>query len=174
VDNPAYSGWAKHSPGATATLSESTTYAGTDDKDPVPDSKVVTYTLVSTSPKQAVVRAVVVEQELLGTVESAPTRHTYPAKLKKSYLAVAAPDLDAKEGEETIKWKGKDMKCKTLFGSYKAKDGSEVNFKAWINPSVPGGFVKRTRTVTQGKTVITTTVELQSFKAGGKKAAKTE
>jgi hypothetical protein len=163
VDNPMYTGWASFKPGATATLLEKTTYAG--DTNPVPDQKLVTYKLVSVSPEKVVVQAVVVEQELLGTVESAPTKHHYPAKLKKSYLAVAAPDLDAKQGEDTIKWKGKEIQCKTLYGSYK-KDGETVEYKAWINPTIPGGVVKRTRTTKQKDDTITTTITLQSYKAG--------
>jgi hypothetical protein len=116
VENPAYIAWASFKPGASATVIEKTTYS--ENKSAIPDEKVVTYKLLSVSPDKVVVQAVVVEQELLGTVESAPTKHTYPAKLKKSYLAVAAPELHAKKGEETIKYKGKSVKCKTLFGSY--------------------------------------------------------
>jgi hypothetical protein len=163
MDNPMYAGWANHKPGATATLDEKTTYTG--DKNPIPDEKVVTYTLVSVSPERVVVRAVVREPELLGFVESAPTRHIYPAKLKKSYLAVAVPDLDAKKGEETLKWKGKEIPCKTLYGSYK-KEGETVEFKAWINDEVPGGVVKRTRTSKQKDDTITTTITLRSYKPG--------
>ena len=163
VDNPMYAAWAGFKPGATATVVEKTTYS--DDKNPVPDEKVVTYTLLSVAADKVVVRAVVVEQELLGTVESAPTKHTFPAKLKKSYLAVAAPDLDAMKGEESITWKGKEVKCKTLYGSYK-KEGDTVEFKAWINDRVPGGVVKRTRTTKQKDDTITTAVTLQSYQAG--------
>ena len=163
VDNPMYAAWAGFKPGATATLHETTTYA--NDKNPIPDRKVVTYTLLSVAADKVVVRAVVVEQELLGTVESAPTKHTFPAKLKKSYLAVDAPDLNAMKGEESITWKGKEVKCKTLYGSYK-KEGDTVEFKAWINDRVPGGVVKRTRTTKQKDDTITTTVTLQSYQAG--------
>jgi len=163
VDNPMYTAWAKFKPGATATLSENTTYSG--DTNPVPDKKVVTYRLLSVSPDKVVVSAVVVEQEALGTVESAPTKHTYPAKLKKSYLAAAAPELQAKKGEETITWKGKELPCKTLTGSYK-KEGEAVEFKFWVNDTVPGGFVKRTRTLKQKDDTITTTATLQSYSAG--------
>jgi len=162
VANPMYTAWSGFKAGATTTLVEKTTYSA--DKNTIPDHKVVTYTLVSVSADKVVVRAVVVEQELLGTVESAPTRHTYPAKLKKSYLAVAAPDLNAKKGEETIKFKGKEVKCHTLYGSYK-KEGETVEFKAWMNDSIPGGVVKRTRTTKQKDDTITTTVTLQSYKA---------
>jgi hypothetical protein len=109
-----------------------------------------------------VVQAVVVERELLGTVESAATRHTYPAKLKKSYVSVAAPDLNAKKGEDTITWKGKSIKCQTLYGSYE-KEGERVEFKAWINDRIPGGVVKRTRTTKQKDETITTTVTLRSY-----------
>jgi hypothetical protein len=160
VDNPMYVAWAGFKPGATSTVVEKTTYS--DDQNPVPDEKVVTYTLVSVSADQVVVRAVVVEQELLGTVESAPTRHTYPAKLKKSYLAVAAPELTAQKGEDTITFKGESIKCQTLSGSYK-KEGETVEFKAWINDRIPGGVVKRTRTTKQKDETITTTVTLQSY-----------
>jgi hypothetical protein len=161
VENPMYAGWANHKPGATATLLEKTTYS--NDKNPVPDEKVVTYTLVSVSPENAIVRAVVAEQELLGTVESAPTKHTYPAKLKKAYLAAAAPELNAEKGEETIAWNGEQIKCQTLTGSFQ-KDGETVEFKAWTNAKVPGGIVKRSRTVKQKDDTITTVVTLQSYK----------
>jgi hypothetical protein len=164
MDNPMYGVWAKHKPGATATVIETTTFSG-DEKNPLPDKKVITYTLLSVSDAKAVVKAVVAEQELLGTVESAPTKHIYPAKLKKSYIEAALPDLDAKKGEETIDWQGKPIKCKTLYGSYK-KDGLEVDFKAWHNDAVPGGVVKRTRTTKQDGKSITTTVTLQKYKAG--------
>lgn len=161
VTNPMYTAWASFKPGASATVLEETSYSG--DKEPVPDRKVVAYTLLSVTPEKAVVRAVVVEQELLGTVESAPTKHSYPAKLKKSYLAVAAPELVSKKGEETIKWKGKEVPCKTLHGSYK-KEGETVEFKAWVNEGIPGGVVKRVRTTKQKDDTITTTVTLQSYK----------
>ena len=160
VDNPAYASWANHKPGATSTVLEKTTYS--NEKDPTPDEKVVTYTLSKISPESAVVQAVVVEQALLGTVESAPTKHTYPAKLKKSYLAVAAPDLNSTPGEETISWNGRDIRCKTLSGSF-VKDGETVEFKAWTNAAVPGGVVKRTRTVKEKDNTITTTMTLQSY-----------
>ena len=163
VENPMYAAWAGFKPGAAATVLEKTTYRG--NQNPVPDEKVVTYTLLSVSADKVVVRAVVVEQELLGTVESAPTKHTYPAKLKKSYLAVAAPDLNAKKGEDTITWKGRPIKCQTLYGSYK-KEGEAVEFKAWLSDRIPGGVVKRTRTTKQKDETITTTITLQSYAAG--------
>ena len=162
VDNPMYTAWASFKPGATSTVSENTTYSG--DTNPVPDRKTITYTLESVSPEKVVVRAVVVEQDVLGTVENAPTKHTYPAKLKKSYLAAAVPELQAKKGEETIPWKGKEVKCKTLAGSFK-KEGDAVQFKFWMSEDVPGGVVKRTRTLKQKDDTITTTVTLQSYKA---------
>ena len=162
VDNPAYASWANHKIGSTSTVLEKTTYS--NEKDPTPDEKVVTYTLSKVSPEGVVVQAVVVEQALLGTVESAPTKHTYPAKLKKSYLAVAAPDLNSTQGEETISWNGRDLKCKTLTGSF-VKDGETVEFKPWTNAEVPGGVVKRTRTVKEKDNTITTTITLQSYAA---------
>jgi hypothetical protein len=159
VDNPMYTAWAKFKPGATSSVSEHTTYSG--DTNAVPDRKTITYTLLSVSPDKVVVNAVAVEQEVLGTIESAPTKHTYAAKLKKSYLAKAAPELQSKKGEETITWEGKEIKCRTLSGSYK-KEGDTVEFKFWINDGVPGGFVKQTRTLKQKDDTTTTRSTLQS------------
>jgi hypothetical protein len=50
-------------------------------------------------------------------------------------------------------------------GSYK-KEGDVVEFQFWINDSVPGDFVKRTRTLKQKDDTITTTATLQSYSAG--------
>jgi hypothetical protein len=165
VENPMYAHWAKFKPGATATVHEKTTYSG--DKLPVPDEKTITYTLVSVSDDKIVVRSMEVEQEAFGTVESSPSRHTYPAKLKKSYLAKAVPELEAKKGEETIKWKDEELKCKTLTGSYKKGDET-IEFKICVSDKVPGGIVKRTRTLKQKDDTVTTTVTLQSYSAKGK------
>jgi len=163
VDNPMYNAWASFKPGATATVLEKTTYSG--DKSPVPDEKVITYTLVSVSKEKVVVRTVVVEQEVFGSVENSASRHTYPAKLKKTYLEEAVPELQAKKGEETIKWEGKEITCKTLTGSYK-KEGDAVEFKVCTNDKVPGGIVKRTRTLKQKDDTVTTVVTLQKYSAG--------
>jgi hypothetical protein len=168
VDNPMYGVWIKHKPGATATLTEKTTYTGGTEKT-APETKVVTYTLVRTSKDRVIVRAVVVEEELLGTVESSPTRHFYPAKLKQSSLD--ASHVHAKKGEEAIKWKGKEIKCKTLFGSYK-QEGATIEFKAWYNESIPGGIVKQTRTTRSEGTSVTTTITLDSFKEGSERDKK--
>ena len=164
VDNPIYGGWAGHKPGATATVVEKTMYSG-EEKNLAPDVKTITYTLVSVSADKVVVKAVVAEQELLGTIESAPTKHTYPAKLKQSYLEAALPDLESTKGEEAIEWEGKKIKCHTLYGSYK-KEGAEVAFKAWHSEHIPGGVVKRTRTTKQDGKTVTTTITLQSYKEG--------
>jgi hypothetical protein len=163
VDNPMYTAWANFKPGAKTTVLEKTTYSG--DTNPVPDQKEITYTLLSVSPGKVVVSGVVIEQDVLGTVENAPTKHTYPAKLKKSYLAEAAPELQAKKEDETITWKGKEIQCKALSGSYK-KEGDAVEFKAWFSDDVPGGIVKRTRTLKQKDDTITTITTLQSYSAG--------
>jgi hypothetical protein len=166
VDNPIYAAWKDFKPGSTSTVLEKTTYS--TDKSGIPEHKQVTYKLLSVSPEKVVVQAVVFEDELLGVVESAPTKHHYRAKLKKSYLAVAAPDLNAKKGEESVKWKpagGKEktIKCKTLTGSYK-KESEAVEFKAWMNDSIPGGVVKRTRTTKTRDETVSTTVTLLSYK----------
>src|SRR5262245_14928970 len=87
-DDPMYRFWAKVKPGTTATVLETTKLHGAE-KDSLPggvDMKRITYRLASANDKQVVVVTTVVEEEFLGTVESAPTRHTYPAKVAKSRL----------------------------------------------------------------------------------------
>src|SRR3954451_6818960 len=81
VDNPKYKFWASHKPGTTSTYHEVTKYSGSE-KDSVPggkDEKTVIYKLLSVSKDKVVVQTTVIEEEYLGTVESAPTKLTYPA-----------------------------------------------------------------------------------------------
>ena len=50
------------------------------------DSKTITYRLVNVNKDRVVVVTTVVEEDFLSTVESAPTRITFPAKVKKANL----------------------------------------------------------------------------------------
>src|SRR5438874_5312355 len=84
VANPKYKFWASHKPGTTSTYHEVTKFSGSD-KDSVPggkDEKTVIYKLLSVNKDKVVVQTTVIEEEYLGTVEQAPTKLTYPAKVK--------------------------------------------------------------------------------------------
>src|SRR5262249_39978403 len=128
------------------------------------EQKTITYRLQSANKDRAVVVTTVVEEDFLSTVESAPTRITYPAKVKKANLQEFLQEWNAKEGEdETIKVGGKDIKCKVRAGSQKVEGGT-IEFKICYSDTVPGGIVKHTRITRDGdKVVAETTTTLVSF-----------
>jgi hypothetical protein len=167
VENPFYKYWANFKKNATVTRHEKTVYHGPE-KQAVPDGideKLVTYKLVSTSPEKVVVSVVVVDYDFLNSTESAPTKHTYPAKVKKSHLQAGLHGIEPKFGKDTIEVLGKKMDCVTVSGVEK-KEGSEVNHTVWLSDQVPGGIVKHTRSTTMGgKAYAETTITLKSYKA---------
>jgi len=168
VENPYYKHWHKFKPGSTVTLSENTAFKG-EEKADLPDGvdhKTVTYKLLSVSNDKVVVQTVVVETDFLSRIESAPTKITYPAKVKKAHLLALFEEFHAKTSEATIKVGKKEYKCKLFSGTKKTKD-SEIDAKIWLSTEVPGGIVKRTRTTREGgKVVADTTIEIVSYKTG--------
>jgi hypothetical protein len=168
VDNPLYKFWADTKVRSTAVHREETKLGGSD-KEQVPDGvdvKRIEYKLVERDDKRAVVETVVTEREFLGYVQSAPTRHIYPAKLKKSHLQLFYKDFDIKGGEEeTVKIEDKEYKCKTVSGTLKREDGSQTEYKVWLSDEVPGRIVKQVRKTSQkGEMVGETTITLRSYK----------
>jgi hypothetical protein len=170
VDNPRFKFWASFKPGATSTYTQTTTFHGPE-KASVPggvERKTITYRLLSVGKDKAVVLTTVVEEDFLSTVESAPTRITYPAKVKKANLQAFFREWDAKVGkDETIKVGGKDIKCKVRAGSHRVEGGT-VEARICYSDAVPGGVVTHTRTTRDGDTVVAdTTTTLVSFAAAG-------
>lgn len=178
ADNPKYKMWASFKPGATAVHVEKNVLMG-EEKADFPggvDEKTVTYTLVSVSPEKVVLRCVVVENENFGTIEAAPTKITYLAKIKKSHLEAILAEYGFgtkfKEEPEMIKVGGKELKCKVLEGSHK-KGKDTFDYKVCVCEKVPGGFVLRKRTAKQDdKVTAVTTISLKSFKEATGKAPK--
>src|SRR5262249_22535380 len=114
----------------------------------------------------AVVEMVVTEEDFLGSIQAAPTRYIYQAKVKKSYLERIILADGGKTGEDTVKVDGKEIKCKTLAGALKGADGEQIEFKLWLSDDVPGSIVKQVRTTRQktGEMIAESTTTLQSFK----------
>jgi hypothetical protein len=166
VANPMYKFWAGFKPGSTVTSLEKTILSGPD-KNTVPDGideKTVTYKLLSVKPDAVVVQTEVSERNFLGTTDSAPTKKTFPPKIKRAHLRAAMHDVDAKPGEDTLELLGKKLECKTLSGTEK-KEGEEIDHKVWISDQVPGGIVKHTRVTKQdGKLIADTTIVVKSYK----------
>src|SRR5262249_54560865 len=119
--NPHYKFWGGSKRGAQAVHLEQTKLSGPEGK-LVPDrvdEKRIAYKLVGVNRNRVVVEMVVTEQDFLGYVQAAPTRHIYPAKLKKSHLERILLADGGKTGEDTVKVQGKGIKCKTLAGTIK-------------------------------------------------------
>lgn len=167
VANPLYKYWASHPPGATVAHTEKTTLTGADKK-LVPDGvdvKIVRYKLDKVSDESVVVQAVVTEREFLSTIQAAPTKITYPAKVKKANLEAVLHAVDAKVSEDTVKSGGAEHKCKKLSGALTRGDGELVEYQIWFCDTVPGGIVKQIRTTKQdGKVVAETVTELLATK----------
>src|SRR5262245_17212556 len=80
TENPKYKFWANFKKGATSTYTQTTKFHGPE-KASLPggvEHKTITYRLVSANKDRAVVLTTVVDKDFLSTVESAPTRVTYP------------------------------------------------------------------------------------------------
>jgi hypothetical protein len=167
VPNPYYKFWANSKPGTTAVHREQTKLSGPEGK-LVPggvDEKHITYRLIAVNNAAAVVEQVVTEEDFLGWVQAAPTRHTYPARWKKASLQRILTGGDGKAEEETLKVGGEEVKCKTLAGTLKGPDGEQIAFKLWLSDAVPGTIVKQVRTARQkGELIAETTTTLQSYK----------
>jgi hypothetical protein len=166
AENPLFKFWSGFKPGATSTYTQVTKYHEAE-KAAFPggvEKKTINYQLVNANGDRAVVRTVVVEEDFLSTIESAPTRITYPAKVKKANLDAFFQEWGVKEGEEeTVKVGGKEIKCKVRSGTHKS-EGAVVEFKICYSDAVPGGIVKRTRVTKDGdKVVAETTTTLVSF-----------
>jgi hypothetical protein len=171
VDNPRYKYWANFKPGATSTYTQTTKFHGPE-KAAVPggvERKIITYRLLSVTKDKVVVQTTVVEEDFLQSVESAPTKITFPAKVKKADLAAFSQEWSATDGkDETIKVDGKAIKCKVKAGSYKV-EGGMVEAKICYTDTVPGGVVSHTRTTREGAMIVAeTTTTLDSFAEQGK------
>src|SRR5262245_38866029 len=134
VENPYYKFWSKSKPGATAVLKETTKLSGAaaESAPGGKDVKTVTYKLAELNDKQAVVETVVRQQEDFGYVESAPTRHIYPAKMSKEVLEELLKETGAKGVAATLKVGDKELKVTALTGKMKKGD-EEVDFKIWLS-----------------------------------------
>jgi hypothetical protein len=168
VTNPYYKYWSKSKPGATVVFKETTKLSGAAAASAPggTDVKTVTYKLTEVTDDKVVVEARVTQQENFGYVESAPTRHIYPATMSKSVLQDLIEETGAKGVAATLKVGGEDMKVMVLTGTMK-KGEEDADFKVWLSDKVPGGIVKRHRTTkVNGEVVAETAVELVSYKQG--------
>lgn len=164
VENPYYKYWSKSKVGATVELKETTRTAAAGDTPADEEVKMITQKLVELTPEKAVVETVVTEGEVFGLVQSAPTKHIYPAKMGKAVLEELLQETGAKGTAAALKVGDKEVKVMLLTGTIKKGD-EETAFKIWLTEQVPGGIAKRVRTTrVKGEQVAETTLEAVAFK----------
>jgi hypothetical protein len=164
ADNPYYKYWSKSKVGAVVELKETTKTAAKGDIPADEEVKQISHKLLEVTADKAVVETVVTEGEIFGLVQSAPTKHIYPAKMSKEVLEDLLREYGAKATEATIKVGDKEYKTRLLAGTMKKGD-DETDVKIWLSDEVPGGIVKRVRTTKhKGELVAETTIEVLSYK----------
>jgi len=170
VENPFYKHWGSFKPGSTAVCLETTKLGHKDSKLWTPDGveeKRITHKLVEVNDKHVVVETVVTERTFVGSSQTSPTRHIYPAKVRKQDLEQFLQETGAKTGEDVAKVDGKELKTRTLAGTIKAPGGEETEYKIWFSDEVPGCVVKKVRTTrNKGEVIAETTITLESCKKG--------
>lgn len=164
TENPYYKYWSKSKVGATVTLKETTKLAAEKAGEKGDeDVKQITHKLLELTAEKAVVETVVTEGEVFGLVESAPTKHIYPAKMSKEVLMDLLKETGAKGEPATLKVGDKELKVTHLTGTVKGKD-DEVAFSIWLSEEIPGGIAKRVRTTkVKGEVIAETTIEVVKF-----------
>lgn len=141
MENPTYASWAKHKVGTAITL-KSTTTSTMFSSETLIGMKLVEVTgekvVIETTGKSKVAGMEVelppMKQDHLKTIE-------LPKGAKKEDLAAGKPAGTTKEGTETVKVGGQDVKTKWYEYEVKTKD-SAMTAKMWMSDDVPGSLVK--------------------------------
>jgi len=164
AENPYYKHWSRSKVGASVELKETTKSPGAKGEPGDEDVKLITHKLIELTPEKAVVETVVTEGEIFGFVQSAPTRHIYPARMSKDVLEELLRESGAKGTPSTVKVGNKELKAVLLTGTMK-KGEDDIEFKIWLTEEVPGAIARRVRTTKQkGELIAETTVEVVSYK----------
>jgi hypothetical protein len=141
IDNPAYTYWAKYKVGASATLKTTTSSAMFSSEG------TMTMKLVEVTAEKIVLEITAkskvggmeidippMKQEHLKTVE-------LPKGVTKEVFTSGKPAGTTKEGTETLKVGGQEVKTKWYEYEVKA-GGADVKSKMWTSDDVPGMLVK--------------------------------
>jgi hypothetical protein len=162
IDNPQYTNWAKHKVGTTTTLKTTTTSAMFTS-----EGTIITKLLEVTADK--IVVEMTVKSKAAGMdIDLPPMKQEYPKTIelpkgaKKETFATGKPEGVTKEGTETLKIGGKEVKAKWYEYEVKA-NGSDVKAKMWMSDDVPGSLVKMETKITS-PVAAETKMELTDFK----------
>lgn len=158
VTNPPYKHWSAFKVGTTVTQKERVRFSkDSDEADYYPGGvheKDATYTLLEVTPEKAVVLLTIVDYGHGSTTELAPSKMTYPAKVKKEHVSTSKEEIETfKEGDEDVSVLGKTIRCHWV--EIIDQDGAETYLhKVWDSDEVPGGIVKEIRSQKKGNAVI--------------------
>jgi hypothetical protein len=164
TENPYYKRWSKSKVGSWVELKETTKSPGAKGEPGDEEIKLVKQKLVELTADRAVIETTVTEGEVFGFVESAPTKHIYPAKMSKDVLEELLKETGAKATESTVKVGDKELKARLVTGTTKKGDEEDA-FKIWLAEEIPGGVARRERTTkSKGELVAETTIEVLKYK----------
>jgi hypothetical protein len=139
VDNPEYASW------STFSVGSSVTFQGTREEDGLRMEYRTTYTLVSLTAKEATVASHSVRLLDDGQAELPGGKLIIRARISESARR-ALRDLKAVisvEGNERLQVRGSLLVCHWTRLLWK-EDGTNVSFKVWSSPEIPGGIVRTT------------------------------
>ena len=141
IDNPTYANWAKYKVGATATLKTTTGSAAFSSE------STMTTKLVERTAEKVVIEITVKSKVGGMEIEIPPMKQEHlktielPKGAKKEAFTSGKPEGTTKEGTETLKIGGQEVKTKWYEYEVKA-NGADVKAKMWTSDEVPGMLVK--------------------------------
>ena len=163
VPNPPYKHWSAFKVGTTVTQKEQVKFAkNSEEADNYPGGtheKDYTYKLIEITPEKVVVQLTITDYGYGESTELAPSKITYPAKLKKEHVTTSKDEIETfKEGQEDVKVLGKTVRCHWV--EIVNKDGDEtMDRKHWTSDEIPGGTVKEVKKQSRGNAVFTESVQ---------------
>jgi hypothetical protein len=141
IDNPTYASWAKHKVGTTTVLKSTTSGAMFSSE------STITTKLVEVTADKVVVEMTVKSKAAGKDFDLPPMKQEYPKTIelpkgaKKETFATGKPEGTTKEGTETVKVGGQELKTKWYEYEVKA-NGMDIKAKMWMSDDVPGAMVK--------------------------------
>jgi len=164
VANPPYQHWSAFKVGSTVTQKEKVKFAkNSDEAEYYPGGvheKDLTYKLLEVTPEKVVVELTVTDYGVGQTTEMAPSKVTFPAKVRKGHSGTLKEAIETfKEGHEEVKVLGKTFRCEYVEITDKSDDETFYH-KTWSSDEVPGGIVKGIRTLKKGNTTVSESEEM--------------
>lgn len=168
VEHPIYRSWAKY-PVGTSITTKSVTKGVTREGVEATITTTVKTTLAQVD-DQKIVLEKLATSDATGVMTDSPVQTYEQRRMFPLLPGIKAEDVGkplkaSKNGEETIKVLGKEIKAVWFDSSYRG-DAGEVFTRTWMNDDYPGRMVKSSTKVPGGKS--STEIEVIEFKVPGK------